>query len=715
MGRKEYAQATGSFIDITKAVTKDGFPNYHEQQLKGKGYFDYSVKEFSFKVIKEVFNNVTLPLRNNANTTGNEYTYEGKTLVTEGELRAMRHDPVIIREKGGEILTRGFIDEIKKWNNTTCEFKIYPDAVRLKDVMAGEEITDDDGDDPFHILKTDGAENIRDIIQSMCTHLNAKLLDKGLSMPFSVNQGSAPDPQDGGVGTNKTWLGSVLQRRGANGFSWNLAKMFINAFDGSFIRRKTNSGEPSGYDYYFEERDASIIKRILIAKGDWLSIDRGQWMSFNFHIPSGMHLSTLHVSFDIPTSISFTNATFDLYYPNGFTWSPFNISFRYPCGLSATFWSISIDMCTFNIHVGDILPSVQMGNFTVDLGDIQPRIGWSSVHWNLGTIVPTLEWADTSFHIPNGEINIPANHFKIPCIGSYHQIYKLEAGGVEFDEGYVRSIFPLTDSNYFISGLDNEEDDEGMVSSLNTTYGGRYDNSGASSNVPLSKLKAFIENDENAEIIYNRVAVDYDNANTYFVTKTNRGTAGEDWLISLETPFDFTQKVNYKNKKCNEVMKQLSIITNRYFYVDKDNVIHLKPRNDEVYNTQRNIERRLFLTRDVNVKPNQEVEIKVDVLKQDSAGKVSQYGVYMRESEFEYLKKFYGDLFSGDVITNEIEIVRPTDVGLNTDFNYPELMDMIYMTTDGVEHKLGVCIQVSNGTESSKSKYVAQFIREGNA
>lgn len=710
-GMKEHAGDMSKAVDITKAVSKDGFPTHHNQQLKGNGYFDYSVKEFSFNVIKERFNDLMSTVRDGS---GAGYINSGLTKATDGTMRAMRFDWVLIYNRGtNEIITRGFVDEIKNWIKSTPTLKVFPDAVRLKDVMAGDEITDDDGNDPFHIFDTEGTLNVFTIIQNLCSSINTKLQEKGgLSIPFSVNSTSCPPPDDPTAHT--TWLGSVLHKRKAQGFTWNLAKMFINAFDGSFIRRKY-LGSGNGYEYSFEEKDASIIKRILIHSGQWLSINQGDWINWTFHIPTGMHLSTWSVAFGVPTGINFTTASFDLLYPNGITFSPFSFGITYPSGIDAGFWYIDVSYSTYTVNLGNIVPTVEIGSLTVDLGEIQPHIEISQVTYDLGHIKPELEWNSTSFEVPSGNIRVPSNDFKIPCIGSEHQIYSLSGGGITHSEGYVRSIFPLTDSQYFVSGLDNEEDDAGAVSSLDSVYGDRFDNSGQCDNVPKSKVESFLKNDEDTESTYYRCAFDSDNFNSYFLTKVARGIGGEDWLMSFETPFDFSQKVKYKNKKANEVLKELSIITNRYFFVDNFNVIHFKPRQNETYNPDKEVKRKFFITRTVKIKANEDVEIKVDRLKEDSDGKVSNYGVYMRDSEFEYLKTYYSDLFSGDVITNEFEIVRPTEIGIDSDFVYPELMDMVFMDTNGEQTKLGVCFEVGHGTEKSTSKYVAQFIQQGEA
>ncbi|MAE83540.1 MAG: hypothetical protein CMB80_12430 [Flammeovirgaceae bacterium] len=760
-GMREFTQAQ-YFVDITSCVSADGFPKHFTQQLKGEGFFGFSVKEFSFKVIKSKFNALLYTVRNESSVGGvlfEEYTgLNGLTCATDGMMRAMRYDHVLIYNKTtDELLMRGFVDEIEDWISETPKLKVYPDVVRLKDISAGQEVTDSGNDDAYFEFKSDpetGEHNsaevmhVREIIQKMLgdTVLSFVSNKNMPSAMFTTDSESCPDP-DGSNQISK-WLGSVLHKRKNTGLSWNLAKAFIDSFDGSFIRRKEQENQPSGFYWFYEERDAGIIKRILIHKGQWLSINQGQWMDWHFSFPNGLHLETLSFSFEYPNSISLTTLSFSFEYPNGLTlsslhweWSypnglsltTLSFNFSYPCGISLTWFSASLDWCTMHVDLGNVVPSLQwtsvnwdFGNIVpslqwttahFDLGQIVPTLGWTTAHWDLGHIIPTLEYASITWQIPSGSINVPSNHVYIPCIGSEHVIYNLAGGDLTFVQGWSKSIFPLVDSVYYVTGSENDDDYGDHIDSLDSAYGSRWDNSGSCDNVPISKVNSFLENDENVNVQFHRVAFDWNDTNSYFITKIKKkwnDMGGSDWLMSFETPFDFYQKVHYKNQKCNDMLKDLAIITNRFFYVDATNRVHLTPRNDTSFNPDKTISRYYFLDRKVTCKRDVDTEVKVKMLKHDSDGKISEYGVSLREAEYEFLVNYYQELMSGDVVTNDIEIVRPTDIGHGATWDeadYPKLMDMVWMDNDGTTTKLGVVIEVAEGTENAQSKYKCQFIR----
>ena len=84
------------------------------------------------------------------------------------------------------------------------------------------------------------------------------------------------------------------------------------------------------------------------------------------------------------------------------------------------------------------------------------------------------------------------------------------------------------------------------------------------------------------------------------------------------------------------------------------------------------------------------------------------YGMVLRESEWEYIQSYYKDQFSGDIITNTVEILSGTE--LNEPMTMPSLMDLLQMDDKGALTKMGVVIQEDIGLEHSKYKYVAQFI-----
>ena len=185
--------------------------------------------------------------------------------------------------------------------------------------------------------------------------------------------------------------------------------------------------------------------------------------------------------------------------------------------------------------------------------------------------------------------------------------------------------------------------------------------------------------------------------------------------MSFETPFDFYQRLHYKNTSVSEVMKNLAIITNRYFYINEENVVHMTPRGNPDYNPTRELKRKYFLSRKVKMKRDVEVKVKLKRYEQDSDGKVSNYGIVVREAEWDFIQAYYAKLLSGDIITNDFEIVNPNDMSLVDDRNWesPKLMDEIFLDEQGDMTKLGVVIQKDEGTENSKIKYVTQFVKDG--
>jgi hypothetical protein len=372
-----------------------------------------------------------------------------------------RHDAILIMDQGtNEVIGRGFVDEIENWNDTLPRIKYMPDATRLKDIKAGVKTSDDDDEEEIWEFEIETPTNILDIILSLTNSVNETIAESEnkLSKPFSAGANTIPQPsQDTG---DKRYLGTVLHKRKNTGFSFNLAKMFIDMFDGSYLHRVTNGSAPSGYDWNYEVADAGVIKRILINAGQWLQINEGQWMSWTFTMISGIHLST--VSF----------------------------SFNYPCGVYLTWNSVGLNWCTAN--------------------------------FNLGHLDPTLEWSTITWTVPSSTIAVPSSNVYIPCIGSRHDMYSLSSGDMVHTESYVKSIFPIVDSNYHVADTDgDEEGGDQEISSITSVYGPKFDNSGASGNITQARLKSFLK-DEGTNWQSSRTAFDWDENNTYIIVKTKK-------------------------------------------------------------------------------------------------------------------------------------------------------------------------------------------------
>tara|TARA_Y100000310_G_scaffold345615_1_gene467337 strand:+ start:6832 stop:8850 length:2019 start_codon:yes stop_codon:yes gene_type:complete len=648
-----------SFIDITKAVSREQFPKAFTKSLKGEAFFDFSVKGFTFKVIK---------------TKYNEMVSGAYTIETNTEMKMGRYDLVLIMNKSNnEVVSRGFVDTIEDWHSSQPKIKYMPDAVRLKDIKAGVITSDEDDEDEIWEMEVEQPTAIDEIVVSLLDQANTTIADgeHKLTKPFSA-VGTIPQPSgDNGLqsGANR-FLGTILHKLKKTGMSFNLAKMFIDAFDGSYFRHKANSGEPSGYEWHYEVEDAGIIKRILINKGQWLSMNKGQWMSWEINIPNGIHLSTL--AFGIP-------------YPNG-------------VGITYNTWTI-------------------LGFRVMNPTTLSVALQWTSFNVNLGNVVPALEYAQTTWHIPSNSINIPSNHVYIPCIGASYDLYYLAGGDMTHVESYVKSIFPIPDADFHVADTDgDEEGGDQTISSLISVYGERWDNSGASSNITQAKMGAFVK-DEGSTILHYRTALDWDENNTYAILKTKKAwndIGGSEWLVAFETPFDFYQRIHYKNETPSKILRDLCVVTNRLLHIDKDNKVWLMERNATMGGqyTSLNVDRKWFTSRKVKVKRDQETEIRLSRYKKDSEGKVQNYGIVLREAEWEFLQSFYKDQFSGDIVTNEVEILKIGDLNVSGTQIMPSLLNKVNMNDNGTLTNLGIVIREDIGLEHSKYKYTTQYIFE---
>ena len=646
----------GSFADITKAVSRDQFPKAFTRSLKGEAFFDFTVKGFAFKVIK---------------TKYNEMVSGAFTSETDLQIKMGRYDLVLIMNKSNnEVVSRGFVDGIEDWHSSQPKVKYMPDALRLKDIKAGVITSDDDDEDEIWEMEIEQPTAIDEIVVSLLDQANTTIADgeHKLTKPFSA-VGTIPQPSgNNGLqsGANR-FLGTIMNKMKKTGMSFNLAKMFIDAFDGTYFRHKTNSGEPSGYEWHYEVEDAGIIKRILINKGQWLSMSKGQWMSWEINIPNGIHLSTLVFGIPYPNGVAIT---YD-------TWSILGLNVMNPTSLSV-------------------------------------ELQWTTYNVNLGNVIPTLEMQSTTWHIPSTSINIPSDHVYIPCIGASYDLYYLAGGDMTHVESYVKSIFPIPDTDFHVADTDGDESGgDQTISSLISVYGQRWDNSGSSSNISHAKMGSFVE-DEGSEIVHYRTALDWDDNNTYAILKTKKAwndIGGSEWLVAFETPFDFYQRIHYKNESPSKILRDICVVTNRLLYIDNDNKVWLKERNATMNGdySVTPVDRKWFVSRKVKIKRDQETDIRLSRYKKDSEGKVQNYGIVLREAEWEYLQGFYKDQFSGDIVTNEIEILKAEDLN-KVGVPMPSLMDKVNMDDKGYLTNLGVVIREDIGLEHSKYKYTTQFI-----
>jgi hypothetical protein len=248
--------------DRSRFIEKDGFPEAFEESLKGEGHTEYQVKEFD------------LPLR-----------IQGWT-VTENDEVIMK-----IRETGDQLL-KGRIDSIDNALSDVVTATVYPEAILLKDTKVGlkknlndssweEGDPEDEDDDIVQEFKTDGVENVREILSQVLQDVNRQ---QGTS--FWIDQESCPDPPAEHAQRNR-FIGSELmtvEKEGILGMLIDTIMLGIgNNFDDEIYFRY------NGENLFLVHHDGGFHRKKILSRGQWLNLSlKKEWeilgveFGFNF-------------------------------------------------------------------------------------------------------------------------------------------------------------------------------------------------------------------------------------------------------------------------------------------------------------------------------------------------------------------------------------------------------------------------------------------------
>jgi len=234
--------------EINWRIPKDSFPDI-TTAYKGDGYFDFEVEPLSFKI-----NNKGLDLQID--------------------------DIIVVTSESGKVLINGFIDELGDELSNPIEITVFPQSLKLKDIIAGTELViNEDPKNPETAIdyKTDGYKSIRDIIQDL-----TKQASEDTSWEFSTTNISVPDPEVESPRYFGNKLGEIIR-----------GKMRIFK-DEMHFRSKDGV-------LYLVSVDQGFIMKTLAEKGEWLSteinvpindvdlvvtqIEKGKWLNFSFSFP----------------------------------------------------------------------------------------------------------------------------------------------------------------------------------------------------------------------------------------------------------------------------------------------------------------------------------------------------------------------------------------------------------------------------------------------
>lgn len=233
---------------INWRIPADSFPDI-AMSFKGDGCFDFEVEPVSFK-------------------------------VNRSDLNVKVNDSVLMTDESGNVLVNGYIDKIGDELSNPIEITVFPQSLKLKDILAGEEVIV--SDDPDNVetavdYKTEGYKSVRDIVKDLVNQAKIKT-----GWDFSTSVAAIPDP-------------APSKKR----------RYFANILD------EIPLGKISLSDEYFELRGKSGVlylvsaisglrMEVLLKKGLWepkvvipgkdieflgVTIKEGSWLNKSFVIP----------------------------------------------------------------------------------------------------------------------------------------------------------------------------------------------------------------------------------------------------------------------------------------------------------------------------------------------------------------------------------------------------------------------------------------------
>jgi len=255
MIRIEYIDASGNVHkDITPYVLQDDFPEFLERTVKGRGYFDYEVQPFTFRILK------------------------GKYAPAIGEK--------ILIYKDSTLKINGYIDSVNDVDNPAPEYTVFPTWLQLKDVMVGDKIEKSNGETEYS-FKTESLTIIEKLVGAVVRSLNGRS-DIEIKVTDETFESIPIESQ--------TFFGSIAFSEDKGGI-WATIKKFYwgdNGFKPFYYNSTTGK-------YYFIDKDTEFFMRHFIGKGDMLNwtlqlptktkdykvtkIEKGSWLNIKLVVP----------------------------------------------------------------------------------------------------------------------------------------------------------------------------------------------------------------------------------------------------------------------------------------------------------------------------------------------------------------------------------------------------------------------------------------------
>lgn len=154
-----------------------------------------------------------------------------------------------------------------------------------------------------------------------------------------------------------------------------------------------------------------------------------------------------------------------------------------------------------------------------------------------------------------------------------------------------------------------------------------------------------------------RRSFDYDSQTSYalvFGKRNSQTDRFEPVLLSFTTTYDDEFTGKYQNMTAMEIIRDLAVVSNRWFYVDRTGLVYLLPRASSRGSISLTTGKTLSAIK--KIRAEQDTEIQVNTYQEDDNGKVTSWGLIIRESRLESIKLSYRVLFSSDITEWTLEM-----------------------------------------------------------
>jgi hypothetical protein len=168
-------------------------------------------------------------------------------------------------------------------------------------------------------------------------------------------------------------------------------------------------------------------------------------------------------------------------------------------------------------------------------------------------------------------------------------------------------------------------------------------------NVPDERFVSFAKEQGMVSDIETIASFDYNTINSYGIIqgKYKDKKALYQMVVSFQTAFDDEYSGHYRDSSAMEIIRDLAVVANRWFYVDRAGLVYMLPRENNRGTVALKESNTLEATK--TVRKEQDIEIKLNRLQYNDDGKVTSYGLSLLPNEISSIKSAYRNLFSGPV------------------------------------------------------------------